>query len=51
MATGNHFLLDAVAGVATTALATWTADRWQGWWTAHIAHLALRQGAPRSGNQ
>jgi hypothetical protein len=42
MATGNHFLLDAVAGVATTALATLIADRWQGWWTARQAQQALR---------
>jgi hypothetical protein len=32
MATGNHFLLDIVAGVATTALATFVADHWRAWW-------------------
>ena len=44
MATGNHFLLDAVAGVATMALATVVADRWQGWWTARQARQALEPG-------
>jgi hypothetical protein len=34
MATGNHFLLDIVAGVATVTLATLIADRWRPWWTA-----------------
>jgi hypothetical protein len=29
MATGNHFLLDIVAGLGTTVLATSIADRWQ----------------------
>jgi hypothetical protein len=33
MATGNHFLLDIMAGVGTAALATLIADRWPGWWT------------------
>jgi hypothetical protein len=34
MATGNHFLLDVAGGVATTASATWLADRGEGRWTA-----------------
>jgi PAP2 superfamily len=37
MATGNHFLLDIMAGAATTALATLIADQWQGWWTRRQA--------------
>jgi hypothetical protein len=37
MATGNHFLLDAVAGLATMVLCTIIADRWQAWWTAGAA--------------
>jgi hypothetical protein len=31
MATGNHFVLDVVAGVATTVVAMLIADGWQGW--------------------
>jgi hypothetical protein len=41
MATGNHFLLDIGAGVATMVAATLIADRWQGWWTARQARQAL----------
>jgi hypothetical protein len=33
MATGNHFLIDVVAGAATFWVSTWLADRWQEWWT------------------
>jgi hypothetical protein len=50
MATGNHYLLDIVAGVATAALATLFADRWQGWWTARQARLALQSAGPGSIN-
>ncbi|PZS22472.1 MAG: hypothetical protein DLM54_02885, partial [Acidimicrobiales bacterium] len=32
MATGNHFLLDLVAGLATLALATWVSDTAYRWW-------------------
>lgn len=31
MATGNHFLLDVLAGAATLALAALASDRWYGW--------------------
>ncbi len=41
MATGNHWLADVVAGLATLVLATVIADRWQGWWTARQARRAL----------
>lgn len=41
MATGNHWLLDVVAGCATLAVSTWIADRWQGWWTTRQAERAL----------
>lgn len=44
MATGNHFLLDVVAGVATFAVSTWVADRWSGWWTTRQAVKVLGQG-------
>lgn len=42
MATGNHYLMDALAGIATFALAQLAVDRWQAWWTARQARLALR---------
>jgi hypothetical protein len=41
LATGNHFLLDAVAGLAVMVVCTLIADRWQGWWTARLARRAL----------
>jgi hypothetical protein len=41
MATGNHYLLDAVAGVATMVVATVAADHWQGWWTTRLARRAI----------
>lgn len=34
LATGNHFLLDAVAGLATMVVCTVVGDRWQGWWAS-----------------
>lgn len=49
MATGNHFLLDALAGLATMVLCTVIADRWQWWWTTRLARRALQareQGSP-----
>jgi hypothetical protein len=49
MATGNHFLLDVVAGLATIVLATLIADRWQGWWTSRQARRALGGPDPGSG--
>jgi hypothetical protein len=48
MATGNHFLLDIVAGVATAAVATFVAGRWQGWWTTRQARLDLQDVGPGS---
>jgi PAP2 superfamily len=45
MATGNHFLLDVVAGAATFAIAMLVADRWQGWWTTRLAERALATGS------
>jgi membrane-associated phospholipid phosphatase len=41
MSTGNHWLLDVLAGLGTTALATLVANRWQGWATARQARRAL----------
>ena len=41
MATGNHYLLDVVAGVATMVAATVVAERWHGWWTALQAKLTV----------
>jgi hypothetical protein len=41
MATGNHFLLDIVAGIATAALATLIADLWRSWWTDRQARRVL----------
>jgi hypothetical protein len=46
MATGNHFLLDIVAGVATAVLATWVADRWHVWWTTREACVGHRGVCP-----
>lgn len=45
MATGNHFLMDVLAGAADFAVATWIADHVQGWWTTRQACRAL-QAAP-----
>ncbi len=45
LATGNHFLLDAVAGLAVMAVCTLIADRWQGWWTARLARRAVGRAA------
>jgi hypothetical protein len=50
MATGNHYLLDVVAGVATAALATLIADRGQRWWTERQARQALQPAGPGSIN-
>jgi membrane-associated phospholipid phosphatase len=41
MATGNHYLLDVVAGLATMIMATVVAERWHGWWTALQARLTV----------
>jgi membrane-associated phospholipid phosphatase len=46
MSTGNHYLLDVLAGLATFALSTFVADRWQGWWTARQARQALVHADP-----
>jgi membrane-associated phospholipid phosphatase len=50
MATGNHYLLDIVAGIATAALATLIADRGHGWWTERQARRALQPAGPGSIN-
>jgi hypothetical protein len=36
MATGNHYLLDVVAGAVTMVVATLIADRLQPWWAQHL---------------
>lgn len=41
MATGNHYLSDAVAGVVLFGMCQLVADRWQGWLTAREARRAL----------
>ena len=45
MATGNHFLMDVLAGAADFALSMWIADHVQGWWTTRQARRAL-EAAP-----
>ena len=45
LSTGNHFLMDVLAGAADMAVATWIADRLQGWWTTRQARRALRAEA------
>jgi PAP2 superfamily len=45
LATGNHFLVDAVAGLATMVVCTVIADRGPGWWAA--ATLGLRPATRR----
>jgi hypothetical protein len=40
MATGNHFLMDVLAGAADFAVATWIADRLHAWWTDRRADRA-----------
>jgi hypothetical protein len=49
LATGNHFVLDVVAGVVTFGAATVIADRWQSWWTTvqAVAAVRLRAGSLR----
>jgi hypothetical protein len=41
LSTGNHWLLDVLAGLGTTVLSTLVANRWQGWSTARQARRAL----------
>lgn len=43
MATGNHYLLDVVAGAAVFGVSQLVADRWQGWWTAREARRVLSE--------
>lgn len=43
MATGNHYLLDVLAGIATLALAMVIADRWQVWWGTRQVRPSLHQ--------
>jgi diacylglycerol O-acyltransferase / wax synthase len=48
LATGNHFLVDAVAGLATMVVCTVIADRWAGWVAAATSGLrpATRRRLP-----
>jgi hypothetical protein len=48
LSTGNHYVLDVVAGLATFALAMFIADRWEGWWTARQARRAVAGNPVRS---
>jgi diacylglycerol O-acyltransferase len=41
MATGNHYLVDVLAGAVVFALSQIIADRWDGWWTSREARRAL----------
>lgn len=45
LSTGNHFLMDVLAGIADFAISTVIADRFQAWWTARQARRAVG-GAP-----
>ena len=50
LATGNHFVLDVLAGFATLAVSTVIADRWPAWWSMRRpawwpARRASRRGA------
>jgi hypothetical protein len=47
LATGNHFVLDVVAGVGTVVVATMVVERWQGWWAVSLARLAVLWSRPR----
>lgn len=49
LATGNHWLLDVVAGGATFGVGAIVSVRWQGWWTSRQARRALEQGGRSSG--
>jgi hypothetical protein len=42
LATGNHFVLDVIAGVVTFVGATVIAERWQSWWTTVQAVVVVR---------
>ena len=46
LSTGNHYVLDVLAGFLTFVVAVFIGDRWQGWWTARQARRALRQYQP-----
>lgn len=41
MSTGNHYLLDVLAGALVFAIAQFVVDRAQGWWTAREARRAV----------
>ncbi len=41
LSTGNHYLVDVLAGFVTFVVATFVGDRWQGWWTTRQARTAL----------
>ena len=45
MATGNHYLLDALAGAVLFVFSQLVVDRWHGWWAAREARRALEQPA------
>jgi hypothetical protein len=44
MATGNHYLLDVMAGLFTMILATLIAEHWRGSWTVLLARMAVDRG-------
>jgi membrane-associated phospholipid phosphatase len=48
VSTGNHYVLDVIAGVATFAIAMLIADRWEGWWTTRQARRAVATASNRS---
>jgi len=41
LSTGNHYVLDVLAGLATFVVAMFIADQWEGWWTARQARRAV----------
>jgi len=43
LSTGNHYLLDVLAGFVTFVVATFVGDRWQGWWTTRQARTVLSE--------
>jgi PAP2 superfamily len=47
ISTGNHYVLDVVAGLATFAVAMLIADRWEGWWTTRQARKAVASASNR----
>jgi PAP2 superfamily len=47
LSTGNHYVLDVLAGLATFVVAMFIADRWEAWWTARQARRAVSSGSVR----